>query len=343
MPDLPRLDKVKWNLQPAVLDNPAEAYAAGFIGTWNDPEGRERLHDTVTKAGGMWEASEVAGAYGFMEQGQGKLCLISEEIFKAFGRNALPGAAQVVGDCVSHSTKNSILGTLATAINHGLSGRPITVPDGIAQGVLSPEAIYANRGYSGDGWSCEEALEVAIGKIGAVSRRPYPEIGWDLTKYSKATAHRFGSNSPDAKTIEALGHHKVSTVTRCKGYEEVRDMIASGFALTSCGSEGFASTRDAWGASHKSGRWAHAMAYLGVDDRAETKTKYGCGLVLVMNSWGKSWISGPTAINGTQYHIPEGSFWARWTDLSSRFCSAVNTVQRWEPRKLPDLGLTDLI
>jgi hypothetical protein len=343
MPDLPRLEKVKWNLQPAELDNPAADYAAGFVGSWSDPEGRERLQDTVIKAGGMWEAQAVAGEYGLMEQGAGKLCLISEEIFKCFGRDALPGAAQVVGDCVSHSTKNAILGTLATSINHGLSGMPITVPAGIKQGVLAPEAIYANRGYSGDGWSCEEALEVAIGKVGAVSRRPHPDANWDLTTYSKATAHKYGGNPPPPEVIKALGGHKVTTVTRCKTYEEVRDMIASGFSLTSCGSEGFANTRNEDGVSHRSGRWAHAMAYLGCDDRAETKSKYGCGLILVANSWGKSWISGPTLVRGTQLHIPEGSFWAKWTELSSRFCSAVNTVAKWENRKLKDLGLGDLI
>jgi hypothetical protein len=343
MPDLPRLEKVQWQLQPVEFDDPAAAYASGFVGTWHDPEGRERLADTVIGAGGLWEASQVAGAYGFMEQGQGKLCLISEEIFKAFGRTALPGAAQVVGDCVSHSTKNAILGTLSTAINHGLSGMPITVPDGIAQGVLAPEAIYALRGYSGDGWSCEAALEVAIGKIGAVSRRNHPDAGWDLTRYSKATAHKYGGSRPPPEVVKALGDHKVSTVTRCKSYEEIRDMIASGFAITSCGGEGFASHRNEDGVSNRSGHWSHALSYLGVDDRAETKQRYGCGLVLVQNSWGKSWISGPTAVRGTAFHIPEGSFWAKWTDISSRFASAVNTVEKWQPRKLPDLGLGELI
>jgi hypothetical protein len=343
VPDLPRLSTVKWQLQPAEFDDPAAAYAKGFIGTWHDPEGREQLQDEVVQAGGLWEASDVAGAYGFMEQGQGKLCLISEEIFKAFGPTALPGAAQVVGDCVSHSTKNAILGTLSTAINHGLSGKPLTVPEGVAQGVLSPEAIYAFRGYSGDGWSCEEALRMAINKVGAVSRRNHPDANWDLTKYSRATAHKYGSQEPPADVIKALGDHKVSTVTRCKSYEEVRDMIASGFSLTSCGSEGFASHRNEDGLSQRSGHWSHALAYFGVDDREETKKKYGCGLVLVQNSWGKGWISGPRTVRGTNFQIPEGSFWAKWTNLSSRFCSAVNTVQQWEPRKLPDLGLEALI
>ena len=343
MPDLPRLSTVKWQLQPAAFDDPAAAYGAGFIGAWHDPEGRERLQDTVEKAGGLWEASQVAGEYGFMEQGQGKLCLISEEIRKAFGPTALPGAAQVVGDCVSHSTKNAILGTLATAINHGISGMPITVPAGVAQGVLAPEAIYSMRGYSGDGWSCEEALEVAIHSIGAVSRRPHPDADWDLTTYSKATAHKYGSNKPSQKVIDALGAHKVSTVTRCKSYEEIRDMIASGFAITSCGGEGFAGHRNEDGVSSRSGHWSHALAYLGVDDRAETKSKYGCGLILVQNSWGKAWIDGNRRVRGTEYEIPEGSFWAKWNDISSRFTSAVNTVAKWEPRKLPDLGLGDLI
>ena len=343
MPDLPRLETVKWNLQPAELGDPASAYANGYIGAWSDPEGRERLQETVEKSGGMWDAQAVAGAYGLVEQGQGKLCLISEEIFKAFGRDALPGAAQVVGDCVSHSTKNAILGSLSTAINHGVSGMPITTPEGVKQGVLAPEAIYAFRGYSGDGWACESALEVAIGKVGAVSRRNHPDANWDLTKYSKETAHKYGGRTPPPEVIKALGDHKVTTVTRCKSYEEVRDMIASGFAVTSCGSEGFASTRNEDGVSHRSGHWSHALAYIGVDDRSETKQKYGCGLILVQNSWGKSWISGPTLIRGTQLHIPEGSFFAKWTDLSSRFMSAVNNVDRWENRKLRDWGMGDII
>jgi hypothetical protein len=343
MPDLPRLSTVKWQLKPVEFVDPANAYATGFIGAWHDPEGREKLQDTVEKSGGMWEAQAVAGAYGLMEQGAGKLCLISEEIFKAFGKDALPGAAQLVGDCVSHSTKNAILGSLSTAINHGVSGMPITTPEGIKQGVLSTEAIYAFRGYNGDGWSCEEALEVAIGKVGAVSRRNHPEANWDLTKYSKENAHKYGSRTPPPDVVKALGDHKVTTVTRCKSYEEARDMMASGFALTSCGGEGFASTRNEDGLSHRSGHWSHALAYLGVDDREETKKKYGCGLILVQNSWGKSWISGPTLIRGTQVHIPEGSFWAKWTDLSSRFMSAVNNVTEWKPRNLKDWGIGDLI
>ena len=343
MPDLPRLSTVRWQLQPAAFEDPAAAYGAGFIGAWHDPEGRELLRDEVEKSGGLWEASSVAGEYGFQEQGAGKLCLISHEIFKAFGPTALPGAAQVVGDCVAHSTKNAILGTLSTAINHGLSGMPITVPAGVAQGVLAPEAIYSMRGYSGDGWSCEEALRVAINSIGAVSRRPHPDADWDLTTYSRATAHKYGSNRPPQKVIDALGAHKVTTVTRCKTYEEIRDMIASGFAITSCGSEGFSNHRNEDGVSSRSGHWSHALAYLGVDDRQDTKSKYGCGLVLVQNSWGKAWISGSRKVRGTDFDIPEGSFWAKWTDLSSRFASAVNTVAKWQPRKLPDLGLVELI
>lgn len=343
MPDLPRLATVRWNLQPVEFTDPAEAYSKGFIGAWHDPEGTERLSSEVTSAGGLWDADDVTHTYGFADQGAGKLCLISEEIFKVFGPTALPGAAQVVGDCVSHSTKNAILGTLSTAITHGLSGMPITTPEGIAQGVLAPEAIYAFRGYSGDGWSCQEALEVAIQKVGAVSRRNHPDANWDLTRYSKATAHKYGSNRPPPEVVKALGEHKVMTVTRCRSYEEIRDMIASGFAVTSCGSEGFSSHRNEDGVSARSGHWSHAFAYIGVDDRAETKQKYGCGLILAINSWGAGWIAGPRGIRGTNLQIPHGSFWAKWTDLSARFASAVNTVVRWEPRKLPDWGLTDLI
>lgn len=343
MPDLPKLSTVWWQLQPAFFVDPAQAYANGFIGAWSDPEGREKLKAAVESAGGMFEARDVAVRYGMVNQGAGKLCLITEEIAKAFGRESLPGAAQQVGDCVSHSTKNGILGTLSTAITHGLSGKPEVSPVGARQGVLAPEAIYANRGYAGDGWSCEEALAVAIGKIGAVVRQDYPEIGWDLTLYSQANAHKYGSRLPDKKTLEVLGQHRVQTVTECKTYEEVRDLIASGFGITSCGSEGFANERNEDGVAARSGRWAHAMAYLGVDDREETKKKYGCGLICLQNSWGRAWISGSTRIRGTELSIPEGSFWAKWTDVQNRFAAAINTVQRWENRKLPDWGLESLI
>ena len=344
MPDLPQtLSQVKWQLREVTFDDPAAAYGTGFVGAYADPEGLERLGDNVMKAGGMWEASDVCGAYGMMEQGKGKLCSIAHEIMKAFGPDACCAVkGQITGDCVSHGLRTAILGTLSTAINHGLSGRPITTPEGIQHGVLASEPTWWLRGYNGDGWSCPESLDMAMQGIGAVSRRPFTEIGMDFTKYP-TEIKRYGSHHPPEEVMKALGGHKVETVTKAKSFEEVRDLIASGFALQTCGGEGFATTRDEHGVAKRSGHWAHSMAVTAADDRDEVKKLYGGPLLLFQNSWGRNWQGGGRKIIGTTLEIPPGCFWAKWSDVSSRFYSAIATVARWEPRKLPDLGLGDLI
>ena len=344
MPDLPQtLSQVKWQLREVTFDDPAAAYGKGFVGAYADPEGLERLGDNVTKAGGMWQASDVCGAYGMTENGKGKLCSIAHEIMKAFGPDACCAVkGQITGDCVSHGLRTAILGTLSTAINHGLSGRPITTPEGIQHGVLASEPTWWLRGYNGDGWSCPESLDMAMQGIGAVSRRPFTEIGMDFTKYP-TEIKRYGSHHPPEEVMQALGGHKVETVTKAKSFEEVRDLIASGFALQTCGGEGFATTRDEHGVAKRSGHWAHSMAVLASDDRDEVKKLYGGPLLLFANSWGRNWQGGGRKIIGTTLEIPPGCFWAKWSEVSSRFYSAIATVKRWEPRKLPDLGMAELI
>jgi len=249
-----------------------------------------------------------------------------------------------VHNCVSHSQRNACLYTIACEIAAGkpdevtglVEQAPEQPDEGRRDGAFSTEAYYwFRRRASRDGWFCEAAAKVAIEEAGAFPRKNYPELGVDLTKYSGSNATRWGA-TPPPEAIRAQGKkHLFRTAATCESFEAVRDMLANGYGVTSCGSEGFSSTRDENGVSRRSGSWAHALAYIGCDDRDEIKAKYAGPLVLVMNSWGK-WNGGPRRVYGTTLDIPEGSFWARWSDISGRVAIAMSGFNGWPAQKLPD-------
>ena len=176
-----------------------------------------------------------------------------------------------------------------------------------------------------------------MSKSGLWLRQNYPELGFDLTEYSGRMTERWGRTSPPAE-VKAVGQeHLVRTATRASTFEEVRDLIANGYAITSCGGESFSNRRDKCGVSERTrGGWAHAMAYLGVDDRPEIHELYDGPLVLVQNSWGSGWIDGPRDVWGTSLKIPHGAFWARWSDLDRRRAIAFSGVMGWPAQQLPD-------
>lgn len=328
MPQLPTFTNVKHSLPESAFTDPAKAYASGYVGAWADPEIDGLLRDTVVEDGGKWSAEDVVYGMDAAEQGKGQLSLLTEEVARVFGRSAMPGPAQAIGDCVSHSVKNGILATVAAHVAAGVQGKPSVTPEAVGQGVFATEALYWWRGHGGDGWNCSEAILVAMKKTGAVVRRDYPDAGVDLSRYSAKVAHRYGVRPPDSATAKSFGDNLVSSATRCRSWEEARDLIAAGYGLSSCGSEGFSNRRDDWGVSERQGRWAHAMAAMGADDRPETHRKYGGGLILMAQSWGPSWNAGPRAIHGTHLEIPPGFFWARWNDVKSRDWTAL-AVNGW--------------
>ena len=164
----------------------------------------------------------------------------------------------------------------------------------------------------------------------------YEGIGIDLTSYSGSLAGKYGRSRPPKEIADALDNNLIRTATRVDGPEQLRDLLKQGYGVTSCGSEGFSDTRDENGVSSRRGSWAHAMAYIGFDDRAETIAKYGGPLVLVLNSWGR-WNGGPRRIMGTNIDIPEGSFWVRWKDVKSRSMYAFSSVNGWPQKDLPPI------
>ena len=324
--------------------NPEAEYSAGFIGCYSSPAASRRFEALVTNQGLSPDGGVVCSEYGLVGDGAGKLSPLWHYIEQVFP-GSLPASAQTRGDCVSHSTRNACLGTLACEIAAGkpdevtglIEGAPQISPAARQDGVLSTEAIYWWRGHGGDGWICESSAEVVLKQSGLWLRQPYPDLGIDLTKYDGRVAGKWGAKNPPAEVLAIGKEHLVRTATRASTFDQVRDLIANGYAITSCGGESFSNERDDNGVSRKTpGGWAHAMAYLGVDDRPEIHDKYSGPLVLVQNSWGRGWIKGPRRVLGTSLDIPEGSFWARWSDVSRRRAIAFSGVFGWPAQQLPD-------
>lgn len=320
-------------------------YAQGYAGVLYCPEAAEKFRDEVLRApGASATIREAAAANGWEDSHAGKLVVPFLHVEKRWP-GSMPGPAQRRGDCVSHSTKNACLLTLTCEVAAGrpdeVTGKVEDLPDvpeqGIRQGVLSTEAIYWWRRHGGDGWYCQDAARVVCKESGTPwPRKAYPEFDLDLTNYSAQLAGKWGSTPPPS-TIRDFGmKHAIRTAAECDSFEEIRDALGNGYGVSSCGSEGFSSRRNEDGVSSRSGSWAHAMAYIGADDRDETKRKYGGPLVLVLNSWAV-WNNGPRRILGTQTDIPEGSFWARWSDVKRRYAVAFSGVNGWPRKRLPDL------
>ena len=321
------------------------AYEKGFVGAYSNPDAAESLRSQIKSSGGIPDGAMACQAYGLEESGKGKLSVPFVEILKRYP-DCLPGGAQGRGDCVSWSQRNACLGTMCCEITSGkpdsLSGRlegPPEVDDtGRLNGVLSTEAIYNWRRHGGDGWSCAEAAQVVLNDSGLWVRKKYDEIDVDFTQYSSRNAGIYGSRTPP-ESWRAIGKDNlVQTITEVEEYEALRDLLHNGYCVSSCGSESFSDQKDINGYSPRTSKgWAHAMAYLAVDDRDEIKKLYGEPLVMLQQSWG-NWNDGGRRIFGTVIDIPIGAFWVKWSDIKNRYMIAISGVNGWPPKKLKNYG-----
>lgn len=324
--------------------DPYREYSHGLAGCYADPAARQRLADFVRSQGQSFSGSASCSRYGLVGAGEGKLSALFDIIERVFP-GALPASAQTRGDCVSHSTRTACLATLASEIYAAqpdeVTGKVEGVPDipeeGRRDGALSSEAVYWHRGRDSDGWSCEEAANVVLKKSGMWLRKPYPSIGVDLTRYSGETAGKWGSRSPPEEVLAIGREHLIRTATQADSFDSVRDLLAHGFGISTCGGESWAKTRNEDGVAERTREgWAHAISVISCDDRAEVKQKYGEPLLLFCNSWGKNWISGSRRVLGTDLEIPEGSFWSRWSDCKDRVFIAFSGAVGWPAKKLPN-------
>jgi len=313
-------------------------YERGYAGAmFSDEANEEWLDGCSIKTG-----EEVCAVLGYEDTAAGQLVAPFLHAIKAYP-GCFPGGGQLEGDCVSWGARNSVLIPLCTEAAAGLpdpvSDEVEQVPEAsdaaIRSGVLSTEAIYAFRSTKpGHGWFCAEAARVTQTEAGCVLRQQYDGI--DLTNYTRETVNAFNRKSVPSELQDAWGDHIVRESTSCNSFEALRDLLARGFGVNSCGSEGFSNTRDENGVCSRKGSWAHSMCFAAADDRPWAHSKYGCGLVLLQNSWNE-YMKGPKKIHGMDLEIPRGSFWAKWTDVKRRSMHVMAGAQGWERKLLPDL------
>lgn len=328
-------------------DELVNLYSSGFRGFEPNPKVDEAFASHLRATGGYANAGDACDDYRLSGSGAGKLWLTyvaADEMYPG----CLPGGRQGRGSCVAWSTRNAALVSYCAYLRYGSNAQrysaPAISPEGVANGVFSTEAIYWFRRKNSDGWQCSAAAQVATEECGLLERRAYPDVGLDLTVYSALTEGRWGASPPPGEVRELCKKHLCQDATVASTWEQARDLLANGFALSSCGGEAFVRTRDEWGVCERDrgDSWAHAMALVGADDRPEAHAKYGCGLVAVQNSWG-DYLKGEDRVYGTSKRLPVGAFWARWTDVKDRYLVALGPAHGWAAKKLPNWGLEDIV
>ena len=323
--------------------NPLEAYSGGLSGCRPDPRADEELVDSILRHGGNPDGGSVAFSWEFAEAGKNKLTLLFPAVQTVFP-GCWPGPTQLTGDCVARAASNCLLTSLALEIASNkpdeVTGRIEGAPDiperGIRDSVIASESLWAWRGYDGDGWICAKAAQVATTK-GFLVRKPYPELGFDLTQYSDSTLRLGGSRPPSQKWVDESSQRIARTATVLTGREQVRDFLFQGYGIFNCSSMAFERTRNEDGFSRQVGIWHHAQSFIGYDDRPETHQKYGQALVLWNNTWA-AWNSGPRRVRGTPIDIPPGSYWALASTIDKAQCIALSSVSGWPRRQHTTFG-----
>jgi len=295
------------------------AYRNGFNGAVCDPE------ETAGLLAELKTPLFGAAAYRLYGSGEGKLSLPFKSLLK-FDINAF-NERQTTGDCVSHSTRNTVDVTRAVEID--IRGESESFECRSAT-----EGIYQSRGHRGQGMTCSGAAKYVHQHGGILLRKNYGVI--DLSTYNA----NLGANHkiPDSIYVAEAKKHQVKTISMTTTIEEARDALANGYGISVCSGYGFSSKRDSNGIAARSGGWAHAMAWIACDD---TRTRFKEMLFLVQNSWGV-WNSGPKV-----HDQPDGSFWIREKDargmLAEQGSWVFSDVDGFPARKLPDYGTSTFL
>jgi hypothetical protein len=140
-----------------------------------------------------------------------------------------------------------------------------------------------------------------VTEYGTLIRGKYGNL--DLTNYDGQLARQLGRTGVPDDLEPRLREHPIKTTSLVLTYEQARDSIANGYPVAVSSMQGFrvgsqGAVRDKDGFLQPEGQWGHCQLFAGADD------KFGRPGLLCVNSWGTSWISGPTR-NGQ----PEGSYW----------------------------------
>jgi hypothetical protein len=293
-----------------------KAYSEGFVGSKCNPEDVARL------LGELPHPVFGAAAHALEESGKGKVSLPFKSLLK-FDASFGPSERQTTGDCVSHATRNAV--DITRSVEIDVAHEP---EEFICRGAT--EAIYGSRGHGGQGMSCSEAARFVHNEGGILLRKDYGFV--DFSTYDSSIGSKWGRRGVPSEVRKEGKKHQVRTVSLVTSWEEARDALANGYALSVCSGYGFSSRRDADGYAKSKGSWNHAMTFIACND---TKQNGGPGL-LIQNSWG-SWNGGPKS-----FDQPDGSFWVKKNTVEkmvkARGTWVFSSVDGFPPRTLPDYG-----
>ncbi|MFM7796263.1 MAG: hypothetical protein ACKO7N_05805 [Candidatus Nitrosotenuis sp.] len=236
---------------------------------------------------------------------------------------------QTTGDCTSHSTRNAC--DISRAVEIDINKEK---ESWIARGAT--EAIYGNRGHSGDGSSCARTVEFVSVVGGIIVRQNYPGVA-NFTKYDANMGIRWGGRGLPDKVLDVANDRQMKTASLVRTLEEARDALANGYGLTVCSNQGFSNKRDNKGFAKAEGSWAHAMCWAACDDTGNDMS------FLVCNSWGL-WNSGGHPEWGK---LPDGSFLIH-SDVAEKMIKqngafAISHFDGFPLQKLPSYGFEDYL
>lgn len=207
-------------------------------------------------------------------------------------------------------------------------------------GRICTENMYRHRGYDSHGWWCRDIAAVveALGPGGFLYRKDYGR-GVDLTKFSRATEQwaSKGSAGVPGWLREIEQQNQAACCITINTIEEYIDAMYLGFGLNVCSGFGFSSNCDQYGFARQSGSWSHAMAHVGCDDSDWAHQKYGDGIGLIMQSWGRWNNQDGTKCPPGFNIVPIGSFFASFSTIKRMISSdafATCQVHGWD-RKIP--------
>jgi C1A family cysteine protease len=164
-------------------------------------------------------------------------------------------------------------------------------------------------GYSDGSYGAAAARWVSglkNGHGGILYRQKYGDV--DLTTYSIPRSKDWGAYGVPANLAAEANKHTARAVALCETWEGLTAALESGMCVPVCSNVGFAATsvRDADGFLPRGGSWGHCMCVIAVkyakNNPDMKKPRDG---VLIINSWGPSWCSGPKH----PLDQPDGSFW----------------------------------
>lgn len=239
----------------------------------------------------------------------------------------ISGFGGVISNCVSMGTAYCV--DAAKAVDIWIKKEfELWIAETSTEDIYGGSRVQIGKGRigSGDGSIGAWAAKY-VNEFGALARQKYGNI--DLSVYDGQRARSWGmprAGTP-AELIPFAKEHPIQTVSQVYTYEEVRDLIANGYAVSICSNQGFSNKRDKDGFASPQGSWAHCMSILGVDDNFKRPG------VLIQNSWGV-WNSGPK-----RHDQPDGSFWCDADVLERNILSrkdswAFSGYEGYKPQKI---------